>query len=191
MAKAEYRSAQRSRRLINNALAELIKEKPLDKITVTDVVTRADLNRGTFYAHYADIQDVVNRQVDEACLILQEALHNRSMAKSDAPDSAGVLQQLQEFLESDFTFYSSLLTSSSSTAAIEKIRDVFVDYMLEHESEYAVHDHNRYLFGIMFASGGIMTMYQDWFNGKLPMTLTQLTERAITVTRSIAHISSS
>lgn len=193
MAKAEYRSARRSRKLINNALAELIKEKPLDKITVTDVVTRADLNRGTFYAHYTNIQDVINSQLNEACIALQKALtlHNQSRERSDTPDPTDVLQKLQEFLESDFTFYSSLLTSSVSTAAIEKIRNVFIDYMLEHESEYSVHDHDRYVFGIMFASGGIITIYQDWFNGKLPMTFDQITEHAINVTRSIAVVSSS
>ena len=38
MAKAEYRSAVRSRKLINDALADMLIEKPLDKITVTDVV---------------------------------------------------------------------------------------------------------------------------------------------------------
>jgi len=52
MAKAEYRSAVRSRRLIHTALADLLLEKPLDKITVTDVVNRAEINRGTFYLHY-------------------------------------------------------------------------------------------------------------------------------------------
>ena len=41
MARAEYRSAIRSRKLINAALADLLQEKPLDKITVTDVVNRA------------------------------------------------------------------------------------------------------------------------------------------------------
>lgn len=50
MAKAEYKSAIRSRRMIQHALVELLQEKELDKITVTDIVTRADINRGTFYA---------------------------------------------------------------------------------------------------------------------------------------------
>ena len=36
MAKAEYRSAVRSGKMINEALADLLAEKPLDKITVTD-----------------------------------------------------------------------------------------------------------------------------------------------------------
>ena len=34
---------------------ELLEEKPLDKITVKDVVERCDINRGTFYYYYTDI----------------------------------------------------------------------------------------------------------------------------------------
>ena len=64
MAKAEYKNAVRSRKMIQRALVALLQEKELDKITVTDIVTRADINRGTFYAHYTDISmvDVYKRQ---------------------------------------------------------------------------------------------------------------------------------
>ena len=40
MQKAEYRNAIRSKQLIHNAIAELLHEKPLDKITVSDVLSR-------------------------------------------------------------------------------------------------------------------------------------------------------
>ena len=187
MAKAEYRSAQRSRRLINDALAELIKEKPLDKITVTDVVKRADLNRGTFYAHYTDIQDVVNHQVDNACNAVQEALRTNQTTHPGRPTPAIVLRQLQKFLESDLTFYRSMMNSSVAGMAAERIRGVFITYMLEHEKDFDAHDHSRYLFGIMFASGGVVAMYQDWFTGRLPLTMDELTNRAIEVTTEIAE----
>ena len=187
MPKAEYRSALRSRKLINNALAELIKEKPLDKITVTDVVKRADLNRGTFYAHYTDIQDVVNRQVDEACNALQDALRTRQADTPGQPNPEDVLRQLQAFLESDLTFYRSMMNSSVAGVALERIRGVFITYMTEHEKDFGVHDHGRYLFDIMFASGGVVAMYQDWFAGRLPLTLDELTDRAIEVTIGITQ----
>ena len=38
--KAEYRSSIRSRRLIRQAFVELLQEKELEKITVTDIITR-------------------------------------------------------------------------------------------------------------------------------------------------------
>lgn len=46
--KKEYRSAVRSRRLIREAFLQLLQEKELRKITVTDIVNRADINRTTF-----------------------------------------------------------------------------------------------------------------------------------------------
>ena len=59
--KAEYRSAIRSRKLIIQAFIELMQEKELEKITVTDIVKRADINRGTFYAHYQDTSAVIEQ----------------------------------------------------------------------------------------------------------------------------------
>ncbi len=64
MGKAEYRNSARSRRLICDALLELLDEKPLKKITVTDIAKRADVNRGTFYLHYDHVNDVVNELQD-------------------------------------------------------------------------------------------------------------------------------
>lgn len=57
--KAEYRSSIRSKVMIKEALLSLMLEKPFDKITITDIVTRADINRGTFYAHYDNTSDVL------------------------------------------------------------------------------------------------------------------------------------
>ena len=59
MEKKEYRSALRSRKMIRQAFFELLKEKSFEKITVTDVVKKADVNRSTFYAHYPDVMGVV------------------------------------------------------------------------------------------------------------------------------------
>ncbi len=64
MKKAEYRNAVRSRRLICDALLELLDEKPFDKITITDITNRADVSRGTFYLHYEKVSDVISELQD-------------------------------------------------------------------------------------------------------------------------------
>lgn len=45
---------------ICNSFLNLLKEKPLNQITVADVCRKADINRGTFYLHYRDINDVID-----------------------------------------------------------------------------------------------------------------------------------
>ena len=48
------RRAVRSKRLIVKAWRELILEKEYKKISVSDIVNRADIGRATFYAHFED-----------------------------------------------------------------------------------------------------------------------------------------
>ncbi len=44
----------KTRNALKKAMSELIKEKPLDKISVIDICNRALVNRATFYSHYED-----------------------------------------------------------------------------------------------------------------------------------------
>ena len=62
--KSEYRNSIRSRRLICEALLQLLDEKPLEKVTVTDIAHRADISRGTFYLHYDSVRSVIRDLYD-------------------------------------------------------------------------------------------------------------------------------
>ncbi len=48
------RRERRTRQLLHEALFDLIVEKRYDKITIDDIVERADVGRSTFYAHFQD-----------------------------------------------------------------------------------------------------------------------------------------
>ena len=49
-----------SRRVIREALVELMKTTPFSKITVTAICLKADVNRTTFYANYVDLYDLLH-----------------------------------------------------------------------------------------------------------------------------------
>ena len=54
-------SSIKTRNLIKKTFAELFHEKKqLNKVTVTELVKRAELTRSTFYTHYESIYDVAN-----------------------------------------------------------------------------------------------------------------------------------
>ncbi|MCT1902647.1 TetR/AcrR family transcriptional regulator [Oceanobacillus sojae] len=59
MLNPEDRRISKSKTAMRNALIQLIEEKEFNKITVTDIVERADLNRGTFYKHYKSQTDIL------------------------------------------------------------------------------------------------------------------------------------
>ena len=47
--------ARRTQAVIMQAFMDLLTRKPLDKITVKDVIEEADINRNTFYYYYENI----------------------------------------------------------------------------------------------------------------------------------------
>ena len=50
-------------RSIHAAFMELVSEKPVYKITVTELARKAEISKGTFYLHYTDIFDLYNKLV--------------------------------------------------------------------------------------------------------------------------------
>lgn len=57
--KKEDRRISRTRRLMHEALMSLIVEQGYEKITVQDILDRADVGRSTFYAHYRDKDELL------------------------------------------------------------------------------------------------------------------------------------
>ena len=50
---------RRTKRAVREALLRLIQDKPVTRVTTTELCAEADINRNTFYAHYATPEDVL------------------------------------------------------------------------------------------------------------------------------------
>ena len=55
----------RSKHSIKKAFIELLNEKGYEKITIQDIADKAMINRNTFYLHYQNKPDLLNRSMDE------------------------------------------------------------------------------------------------------------------------------
>ncbi len=66
----------RTKKMIRSALAELIEEKGFNNISVTDLTQRADINRGTFYLHYIDKYDLLEKIENEIIQEIEEKTKN-------------------------------------------------------------------------------------------------------------------
>ena len=50
--------SQRTKQVISKCFLDLLKEKTVSRITVTEICTMASINRATFYKHYLDVPDL-------------------------------------------------------------------------------------------------------------------------------------
>lgn len=80
------RRARRSRRAVTGAMAELLRERPFDEITVQALIDRADIGRATFYAHFRDKLDVVDAVAAEVF----EGLHGEEGDDALSAETGGL-----------------------------------------------------------------------------------------------------
>lgn len=187
MAKAEYRSAIRSRELIKSAVVELLQKKPLDKITVTDVVDKAQINRGTFYAHYCSVDDVIEHMITQRFMPIQEALSRQTIQLSNVVEI--LLKQIQYILETEMELFQKITQSNAFSYLYQKFVLIVEEYMLQHEADFSFGNHEEYLFIMRFCAGGLSNLYYDWCTGKLDIPLSELTERSTKMINSMINAS--
>ena len=89
------RRAQRTRRLLGDALVALLSEKHYDAITVQDILERANVGRTTYYAHYRDKEDLLLSELDRVVHRLGHQALEAGEAASPLLPSLGLFQHVQ------------------------------------------------------------------------------------------------
>ncbi len=59
------RMVEKSKRSIKDALLDLMYEKDFSRITVNELLVRANISRGTFYAHFSNLEDVRQQLIND------------------------------------------------------------------------------------------------------------------------------
>lgn len=121
---------------IRSAFYELLQKTEYEKITVTSICDLAEINRATFYKHYLDVPDLVDKLQDDAVSELGSKL---SKAKGDSLENS--IAETLKYIRGNITESSPLkeLIFPKSTGFISKISnlvyDLFSDFMIPHEKE--------------------------------------------------------
>ena len=71
---SDDRRFRKNKKEIRRAFIDLVMEKGYEKITISDIAHRADINRMTFYAHYDAIEDIFTEFIDDMEADIMEAI---------------------------------------------------------------------------------------------------------------------
>ena len=172
MAKAEYRSSARSRDLLKSALLSMLKDMDLDEITVSALAQKAGVNRGTFYAHYKNISEVLESiQSDVA---RQLALLFRHLnADSIFFDCESILSACIDFLGRSPDYYRALLTIDNGKGMLDMWRSNLINYLESSRflAGKTIRNAVSYRCAINFAINGAVGMIADTLAGKTGIML--------------------
>lgn len=173
--KTQYKSAIKSKKLIKNAFSELLQKKDVEKITVTEIVNLAGLNRGTFYAHYnntVEVLEEIEKDVSDQILYFFSS-YKDSIMENPTP----FLRNIAKFLQKDFEFYKRLICAQAGEHFIDQIKAFFIKIVIENNSKIShIKDTDAFAVRVRFYTNGFAGMYEDVFKGRLDVSLSQLSE---------------
>ncbi len=61
------RVRDKTKKKIASSMMDLLKKKPIDKITITDITINCDMSRQLFYRYFVDKYDLINWMYEEDC----------------------------------------------------------------------------------------------------------------------------
>ena len=117
------RRIQRTRQLIQDALVSLITEKGYEKVTIQDIIDRANVGRSTFYAHYRDKEDLLLRGVAEIAygdeLVERVAEEIKTLKHAGVSDTLSTLSMFQHVIVNR-DLHKAMFRQSNENAILEK-----------------------------------------------------------------------
>ena len=164
--KKEDRRVRRTRKLLVQALTELLQQKQANEITVRELTERADMNRGTFYLYYRDIPDMLEKIREEMFERLNGiiALHeNQDVAVQTKP----ILLELFRFIQENQELCRVMLSPNGDMSFLHQLNEVLREkcLMLVQETERDTDDFDYRYSYVVFGCAG---MIRAWVNRNCP-----------------------
>jgi AcrR family transcriptional regulator len=112
----------RTRQLLKDAFIDLLQEMEIEKISVNRIAERSTINRVTFYLHYRDIPDMMEKMADEMAEDIQRVVNQTPPNHHAATDSdSQVLLRLLEHIADNAKFYKIILGSRRTPIFTERL----------------------------------------------------------------------
>ena len=184
----ENRNVRKSKKAIQKAFAELLSEKnDINKITVKEIVERADISKSTFYSHYEDIYSVSEEFEDEITTLLNSLLED--YLKSHTLDYPTYIKKLIELLKRNEDLYKKIFLSDLPLRFISNLKDKCNEVISKDvHINFLSNDKNKRKAEIDFITNGTIHLFVDYFKGKIPQTLDEIGEGIISVINRIYQL---
>jgi len=138
---AERRDVIRTKKALITATYELIQEPHTKTITVNDILERANISRGTFYAHYKNIPDLIDAVEDYILDQFNELFDHLTAIPKDKIETRQAIVQLINIIESRQSDLKSIFNYVDDVRLQHKIKIRFTYKIAKSLSETAnVHD---------------------------------------------------
>ncbi len=178
------RRIQRTRQLLQDALIALILEKGYDKITVQNIIDRANVGRSTFYAHFLDKDDLLESSVEK----MREELRQHFTFSGDGDPQNLMMPSLALFqhTQQQHHLYKAMIGGRGIEIVVKAIREALIAHARAHFEE-AERAGKRLTVPmeilITHLAGSLQTLLTWWLDNDMPYSPEEMNEMFIQLVR--------
>lgn len=179
------RRINRTKKLLLDALTSIMDKKRLKDISIRELCDYADISRGTFYLHYTDINNMVEKIENELLEGLKESLEKNIHTCIELCDVHHILLDIYQYLEHNSIIFEKLFGANGDVTLLNKVKDIVRDKCFDSSIKEFGDDSTPILYYLnSFIVSGIMGIITDWLSGGMKETPEDITKITVQVMKN-------
>ena len=176
--KKEDRRVRRTKKLLTQALTQLLQEKQINEITVKELTDLADMNRGTFYLYYKDMFDMLEK-IEDGMFEALDAIVSLHEHDDVSQQTKPILLDLFRFIQDNQEMCRVLLSPHGDMNFLHRLNEVVREKCLKAwpniRKEKGEADFDYHYSFVVFGCAGII---RAWVNRNCPESAEKIAEMA-------------
>ncbi len=177
-----YKNDQRTRltkMLIRKALTSLLSQKPIQSISIKELCEQAGINRGTFYSHYTDIYDLLEKIEEEMMQDFQSALRPLLASTTDDLTPLKITTGIFECLKNNADLCIVTLGPYGDKRFAARLLDVGRQKCLEcYSLQFQGASPKQIEYFYAFVSSGCIGLLEKWLNDGMTTSAAEIAQVA-------------
>lgn len=158
-----------TREAIYTALVILIKQKPFDSITVTDIVKKAGVSRTAYYNNYNTKKDILNDLVDSLIFeINMELAPYTDLNTGKAKEPEAFIRTMFKVLYKQKDIYKILCEANFNHVILDRLTESMQSQILDKSDEN--------MYQIAFNAGALYNVFSRWITNTENNNIDEMTK---------------
>lgn len=158
------RRSVKTKAAIKQAFLTLLNNKPISKITISEMSELADIGRGTFYSHYQDIYDLY-REIETEMFDQFNRFYDESFPVQERHDIMRFINKITDYIYQNKTLFVVMANPEDTLLTPDKIKAFFKGKILQEllrENKYPNKPNVYEETESLFIASGVFGVIEDW-----------------------------
>lgn len=185
----EVKNDRRSRytkMVLQRSLLELMKQKPITKISITELCKNADVNRTTFYSHFLDQLDLL-ASVEEEAFSWARSMVDRLNGRTSKDERLQILTNVFEYCVQNSNHLQVLMSDKGDIDFQKKLVHLVFEQCGLAQEDINTSDMETKKYYFVFVIDGSIGIIQSWLNDGMKKPPREMAEIILNMTAQIQY----